>query len=88
MTFINVIIGVCLAVYFSLYIWFAAKTGQFRKTVFWSVVAGLFALAAASLAAPFVHFLVPINWWTLGVSAAMSLPGVVGVLFCLNVRKM
>ncbi len=75
------IVFICFAsIYFIAYTVLAAKTGAFKKTVAISVGSGLFALAAVGLAAPLTGVWIPFNWWTVGSSAAVGLPGVVALV--------
>ncbi|MEE1026649.1 MAG: pro-sigmaK processing inhibitor BofA family protein [Acutalibacteraceae bacterium] len=67
-------------IYGFLYLIFAAKTKKPFKTVFFYAFLGLFGLILTNLTASFSGVHIPVNAYSLGCSAALGLPGTIGLL--------
>ncbi len=68
-------------VYGIAYLYTAARTEHFLKTVALSSLAGLGAFAVVSLLSPLTGVTVAFNLWTLLSSIIVGLPGVISMLF-------
>ena len=75
----TIIICLC-ALYGFLYFLFAILTQKPFKTIFTFAFLGISALALIDLTARFSGVYIPINSYTLGTSAALGLPGTIGLL--------
>ncbi len=71
---------IVLVLYFLFYLIFSYKTGKFVNTVFKIGVIGISVLAIIHLFGGYLGFKVPLNIYTIGISAVMGLPGVLFVL--------
>ena len=76
------IVLICLsAVYGFIYLVLAAKTGRPIRTILLYALVGLGAMALINLTTHFSGVSIPVNAYTVGVNAALGLPGTVGLLF-------
>lgn len=75
-----IIFSALAALYFIIYFVFAYKTGALRKAVSLSVFSGLLFHAVVGIIAPFTGVWIEYNIWTLGISAATGISGVIGLV--------
>ncbi len=71
---------VLAALYGVVYLVYAAKTGHPLKTIFSLTAAGLAALFLVNITARWSNVFIPVNGYSLGVAAALGMPGTVGLL--------
>lgn len=76
----KIIFTLVSVIYGFLYLIFAAKTKKPFKTVFFYAFLGLFGLILTNLTASFSGVHIPVNAYSLGCSAALGLPGTIGLL--------
>lgn len=69
-----------ISVYFFLYFILSVRTKKPFKTMFFYSFVGVVVLAIIKLTAPFSGVNIPINGYTLGASAALSIPGIIMLL--------
>lgn len=75
------IILICVGLlYFLIYFLLSSKTGKPFKTIIFHGFLGITCMAIIDLTSPFSGIFIPINGYSLGCSAALGLPGVVGLL--------
>ena len=67
-------------IYGFLYLIFAAKTKKPFKTVFFCAFMGLLGLILTNITSTFSGVHIPVNTYSLGCSAALGLPGTIGLL--------
>lgn len=76
----KIIFIVLSVIYGFLYLIFAAKTKKPFKTIFFYAFLGLLGLILTNLTSTFSGVHIPVNAYSLGCSAALSLPGTIGLL--------
>ena len=75
----TVVISVIL-VYLFLYFILSVRTKKPFKTMFFYAFLGVVTLAIIKLTTPFSGVTIPLNGYTLGTSAALSIPGIIMLL--------
>lgn len=76
----KIIFIVVSVIYGFLYLIFAAKTKKPFKTIFFYAFLGLLGLILTNLTSTFSGVHIPVNAYSLGCSAALGLPGTIGLL--------
>lgn len=76
----KIIFIVLSVIYGFLYLIFAAKTKKPFKTIFFYAFLGLLGLILTNLTSTFSGVHIPVNAYSLGCSAALGLPGTIGLL--------
>lgn len=76
----KIIFIVLSVIYGFLYLIFAAKTKKPFKTIFFYAFLGLLGLILTNLTSTFSGIHIPVNAYSLGCSAALGLPGTIGLL--------
>lgn len=75
------IIFISLAVIYGfVYLIFAAKTEKPFKTIFGFAVLGLIAMTVINLTSKFSGVYIPVNFYTVGINAALGLPATIGLV--------
>ena len=69
-----------LVIYGFIYLILAVGTKKPFKTIFFYAFLGVLGLAIVNLTAKFSGVYIPVNAYTLGSSAALGLPGTIGLL--------
>ena len=64
-------------VYLIVYAVFAAKNGDFKKTIFRTALIGIVLLFCLHITGRYFGFMIPLNLYTISFSALTGLPGVV-----------
>lgn len=67
---------IILSLYLILYLYFSYKSGNFKRAIASSSLWGITALAAIHIVGTTLNFSLPLNIYTLGISALTGLPGV------------
>lgn len=74
-------IFICLCVIYGfLYLLFAVATNKPFKTIFFFAFLGVLGVVVVNLTAKYSGVYIPINSYSLGTSAALGLPGTIGLL--------
>ncbi len=71
------LIIVVAVVYLVLYVLFAARSGQFKKSIVRTALAGVGILILLHLVGGYFGFMIPLNIYTVTFSALTGLPGVI-----------
>ena len=80
MQFIKISFIIILVVYTVLFLYFCRRNGDMIKTALLSAVSGLAVMTAVNLLSRFTGVNIAVNAWTVGSSAALGIPGVLGLL--------
>lgn len=80
MQFIKIFSIILMCLYFILLLVFAKKSGAFMRTLLLSALSGVVAMAVINVFSKFTGVTLPVNPYTVLSSAALGLPGVLGLL--------
>lgn len=80
MLFLKISFMVLASFYVILLTYFCLKSGRFFKTLLLSALLGLTAFTAVNISSHYTGVALSVNAWTLGTSAVLGLPGVLGML--------
>ncbi len=76
------IVVICLAVIYGfVYLVLASKTGRPIRTILIFGALGLIAMTVLNLTSRYSGVNIPVNGYTIGINAALGLPGTIGLLF-------
>lgn len=78
----KIFLGILLAVYIFIILMTMIKTKKFFTTLFLTVLQGVCALFAVNLLGKYISIHIPVNMWTLGISSAGGISGVIMMLLC------
>ncbi len=67
-------------IYSAMFIYACIKSGKFFRFLIISVIAGIGSVILVNVLSVFTGISIPINLWTMSTSAALSVPGVIGLL--------
>lgn len=72
---------ICLAVIYGfVYLVLASKTGRPIRTILIFALLGIIAMTVLNLTSAYSGVYIPVNGYTVGVNAALGLPGTIGLL--------
>lgn len=80
MEILKYIILSALGITVLLILFFALKSRKFFKTLFFNAFLGITALAVIDITSKFSGVYIPVNYYTVGASGVLGLPGVFGFL--------
>ena len=69
------------AVYTLIFLGLCVKSGKFFKTILLFAASGVGCMVLVALVSPLTGVKIPFNLWTVGTSAVLGIPGVIGLLF-------
>lgn len=80
MNFIRISFIIYLCIYVLLLLWLCHKNGSMLKTFLMSALSGMAVFTAVNLLSRFTGVSIPVNVYTLGASAGLGIPGVLGLI--------
>ena len=63
-----------------------AKSGHFFKSLFLTIIQGIVALFAVNVIGMLTGVVIPLNWYTIGTSAFLGIPGVIMIIGLLTLN--
>lgn len=82
MTFAKIFLGIIAFTYILIVLVTMIKTKKFFTTLFFTVLQGICTLFMVNLIGQYIHIHIPVNGWTIGVSSAGGISGVIMMLLC------
>ncbi len=80
MKYLGISFIIYLVLYLIILLVLCHKSGKFLKTALLFILSGVAAFTVVNIISSYTGVSVPVNLWTVGTSAALGLPGVLGLL--------
>lgn len=81
MDILKYILIAVFVIYAAVFLGLCVKSGKFLKTLLLFSASGIAAMVLVGVLSPVTGVRIPFNPWTVGTSAALGIPGVIGLLF-------